>query len=612
MRLAPRTTLTLLLVAVVPLAFAGLSSLRLSERALRERTRELHDTVAQSVAARVNDAILARIRSVQYSATTMEFETLGPAALQGALRLIFRQVEGASAVALFDNDGKQVGVTQFLSLRRPDDTAVGDRPALTQPDIEEFGRRLPLTAAREVGAATSHPYVASDGGPRITVTAKGHADFVLSVELSLEDLRHLVANHRVGARGRAFVVDSDGRVILAPDRQAVAAREDRSGWEAVAAVLAYGQVPSRFHDPVLGDALGAVASIPNLHWSVVVAEPARDALAAATTLIRRALLWLLVAVAAASVLGVVSARALVRPIRLLHQGATALRAGNLTHRIGGTDRADELGDLAQAFTEMAQEIQRWNRELEHRVEQKSRALRETQDLLLRSQKLAAVGELGAGVAHEINNPLTGLLALAQLSLLNKPRDSKLRSRLEEIERQALRIQEIVDNLRRLTTSQAGIELQPTRVESLAEAALCLVEGRLNQQGIEVVRTFQPDVPQVTGDEAQLTEVFLHLISNARKAMPDGGTLTLGTGSVDGQLVSVRISDTGDGIPKALHSRIFEPFFTSKKDWQSKGLGLTLVSKIIESHHGRITVDSEVGAGATFTLLFPATQQRSLA
>lgn len=581
MRLTTRTTLTMLVVAAVPLALAGWSSIRLSEQALRQRARELHETVAQGLAERVDDALVARTTAVQSAAATLRFDTLDPDATRGALRLIFRQVDGASAVALFDADDAQVGSTQFLSAPVPDDPVLADRPALTAADIDAFGRHLPLGAARQVGASSSTPYFGSDGVPRLTLVARGHGGYLVAVELSLHDLQRTVTNRRVGPRGRAIVTDSKGRLLLGEERSATGE-----------------------------DVLSASATVPSLLWTVTVTEPEEDALAAATALTRQTLGWLLVALLFAAALGLILARAIVRPIRLLNEGASALRGGDLDHRIGGTERGDELGDLARTFNTMADEIQRWNDELEARVEGKTRELREAQELLVRSQKLAAVGELGAGVAHEINNPLAGILGVTQLALLEAPEGSKLRKRLQDVHHEGLRISKIVSNLQRLTSEP---EEKMGRVEliSVLEGTLSLLEGQLTQQGIEVVREYQPDIPEIRGDENQLSEAFFHLVTNAQAAMPEGGVLTLGIDSPDWQLVSVRISDTGTGIPSELLGRIFEPFFTARRRQKSKGLGLTIVSKIVDDHDGRIVVDSTFGSGSTFTVVLPAFQVRSM-
>src|SRR5207253_7932873 len=134
---------------------------------------------------------------------------------------------------------------------------------------------------------------------------------------------------------------------------------------------------------------------------------------------------------------------------------SALTGRELGHRVGDAGRGDELGDLARAFNAMAAEIERWNRELAQRVEEKTREAREAQDLLLRAQKLAAVGQLGAGVAHEVNNPLAGLLGQVQLLLMQEPADSGRRKKLETIETEAKRIREIVQRLQRSAEGDEG-------------------------------------------------------------------------------------------------------------------------------------------------------------
>jgi signal transduction histidine kinase len=162
----------------------------------------------------------------------------------------------------------------------------------------------------------------------------------------------------------------------------------------------------------------------------------------------------------------------------------------------------------------------------------------------------------------------------------------------------------------MATGEEGVMLRPTDVHAALEAALALVERQMAEQGIEVVRDFG-DVPEAAGDGDRLSDVFLQLISNARRAMPSGGTLTLSTRAIEEQLVEVRVEDTGIGIPKELQARIFEPFYTEKTEWRATGMGLTIVNRIIEAHHGSIAVHSAPGEGTTFTVLLPVAQVRPM-
>jgi signal transduction histidine kinase len=603
-------TLAMLIVAGLPLALAGWSSVHLAERELGTRTGDLHRAVARQMATTVGDQVRAAVREVKLAAAAFRFEGLTPEERQGVLRLVFRQTHGASAVVLLDDSARQAAPAVYLG-QRSADASLADRPPLTDEDVDRLGANIPFSAGREVGAAIGPVYVASDGTPRLAVAARTSGGLVLAVELTVPVLLSSVGSPRLGGRGRAFVVDRGGRVVLDDDRAVVAARQDRSAWPLVHAALGGEEIPGRYRDPLLGEAIGAAAQDADLGWAVVVAEPARDALQGARALVRRTLAWLMVALLAAAVLGVLTARAVTRPVRALRAGAVAIEAGDIAHRVPGDERGDELGDLARAFNAMATEVQRWRTELEGRVADKTRELREAQELLLRAQNLAALGQLGAGVAHEINNPLAGLLGMTQILLAREPAGTPLRDRLAAIEQQALRIRDIVENLRRLASGGEGITLVPTSVGDLIDGALAVEAPRLAGQKVAIVRELQ-EVPPVAADPAQMKEALLQIISNARRAMPDGGTLTVSARAIEGRLVAVRLADTGEGIPREIQERIFEPFFTTKRDWQAKGLGLTLANRIVELHRGRITVDSAPGEGAAFTITLPVMQARTLA
>jgi signal transduction histidine kinase len=257
------------------------------------------------------------------------------------------------------------------------------------------------------------------------------------------------------------------------------------------------------------------------------------------------------------------------------------------------------------IVEQNDEILGWNRTLEKRVEENTRELRQAQELLLRSRSLAALGELGSGVAHEINNPLAGVLGLAQLVLADLSPDNPARPMVEDIEAQALRIRKIVFNLLRFAQRQAGEDFQPLEVSRVLDDAIELCgPSELSTLGIQIVRRYLPGLPLIRGSATRLQEAFIQLIQNARNAMGSGGTLTVETTLPDPRLVRIAIGDTGRGIPPENLSRIFDPFFTTKDDWSRTGMGLTLVHKTVEEHGGQVQVQSEPGRGTTFWLTFP--------
>jgi signal transduction histidine kinase len=364
--------------------------------------------------------------------------------------------------------------------------------------------------------------------------------------------------------------------------------------------------------------IGAFVPGPPYPFGVVVEKTVASALLPVSRIRMATLLWIAISAILGGFIARVFARRLSGRVEDLAAGSRQIASGNLSFRISVRAR-DELGDLANAFNAMAQsldaarreiihqkdEISSWSRGLEKRVEEKTRELRQAQDLILRSRALAALGELGSGVAHEINNPLTGLLGLAQLLLVDLPANHPARSMVVDIENQALRIRKIVANLLRFVQRQAGEDLQPLDLARVLEDSIDLCgPAELASAGIQVVRRYASPTPPVRGNVTQLQEAFIQLIQNARGAMPSGGTLTLEISVPDANLVRVTVGDTGRGIDPQHLPRIFDPFFTTKETWTGVGLGLSLVHKAIEDHGGVTQVASEVGRGTTFSMTFP--------
>ncbi len=227
--------------------------------------------------------------------------------------------------------------------------------------------------------------------------------------------------------------------------------------------------------------------------------------------------------------------------------------------------------------------------------------------MVAAQKLAGVGTLAAGVAHEINSPLqviTGMsdgILLRLDQTLTKP--ESLRRQLETIKRNAWRCAEIVRAL--LTYSRpSATQTLPNDLNELIRDGLLLIEHQLRSwSNIAVVTELEPNLPPLVCDPNQITQVLINLLTNARDAMPDGGEIVIGTAYTAGRLC-LQVSDNGVGIPGATRSRIFDPFYTTKPMGKGSGLGLSIVAGIVQAHGGAIDVQSQVGRGTTFSLYFP--------
>ena len=230
--------------------------------------------------------------------------------------------------------------------------------------------------------------------------------------------------------------------------------------------------------------------------------------------------------------------------------------------------------------------------------------------LLRSEKLSSVGVLAAGVAHEINNPLTTILGYAKLLLEGLAEDDTDRPALELVADEARRVQEIVRNLLDFSRQDRG-EVSAVSLSEVLERTLSLVAPDLRKRQVVVHRQLDPDIPLVLANGRRLEQVFVNLITNAAHAMEGGGDLTLTTGTEPGRdtPVFVDVQDTGAGIPPQIQARVFDPFFTTKEQGQGTGLGLAVSHGIISDSGGDIEVHSEQGQGTTFRVWLQSAQEQ---
>jgi two-component system NtrC family sensor kinase len=292
-----------------------------------------------------------------------------------------------------------------------------------------------------------------------------------------------------------------------------------------------------------------------------------------------------------SVLTAIYVETLIRPILGLHQIMMRAGRGDLAARADDR-RRDEVGELAGAFNRMMDELED-TRELE----------RARQAQLAHTEKMAAMGTLAAGVAHEVNNPLAGILTCIE-TIRDNPEDSDLRARyLELVEQGIKRISHTVENLLDFSRPRE-MRLEPTSINHNLQHVAELVEYNLRKNHVEVRLELDGHEPVVLADHFQMEQLFLNLVLNAAQAMRKGGTLTLRTRRRGGNIVA-EVIDTGEGIPADVRDRIFDPFFTTRGVGQGTGLGLAVSYSIVSAHGGAIEVESTVGVGSTFRVVLPA-------
>jgi two-component system, NtrC family, sensor kinase len=449
-----------------------------------------------------------------------------------------------------------------------------------------------------------------------TVKNSTHYDMLLNQRESVHRIITTIGKQDGIKKVRIF--NKDGAIIFSTDQLDVGQMVDKRA-EACYACHAAGRPLERlpisertriFHFPDSGRVLGIINPIYNepscwqsachahqptqkvlgvLDISMSLDEVDRDMRASQN----RLLLFGIVAIAAVSLMiYLLVDRIVLRPVHEIVAATRKVAAGDLHYKIALTKR-DEIGILADSFNEM------------------TKKLSEAQRQVYQSQKLAAVGQLAAGVAHEINNPLTGVLSYSSFLLKRAADTPEFKEDLEVIVRETQRCRGIVKGLLDFARPSPP-EKHPSDINEIIERAIRLVHAQLAAHRVEVQRQFGADLPTVNADANQIQQIIVNLLLNANDALgEDGGTIALATkvrtngdgARAQAPTVEISVSDTGCGIPAAHLERIFEPFF-STKGRKGTGLGLAVAWGIVERHNGRIEVESEVGKGTTFRVLLP--------
>jgi two-component system, NtrC family, sensor kinase len=280
-------------------------------------------------------------------------------------------------------------------------------------------------------------------------------------------------------------------------------------------------------------------------------------------------------------------------IGILAKASKQLASGNLETKVQRTSH-DELGDLADAFNYMAEALRERDEKLKEFAKRK----------IMESERLALIGQLSANVAHELNNPLQGIVTYSNLLLEGEGCDEETRTNAQKIAIQANRCRDIIRGLLDFSRHK-NPDKTLCSVNNLLRGCVSLVERQTIFQNIEIVMNLDESDPLVVIDPSQVERVFLNLIINAADAMENGGKLTLITGrDRDGKNVEIKVQDTGHGISEENMEKIFDPFFTTKETGHGVGLGLAISFGIVNEHNGAINVESEPGKGTTFTVSFP--------
>ena len=615
MRFGAKIGLVLLAVGVLPVALLGLVSYTVARDELQRTVGRMQTQAAEDLALFTERTVTSSLDNLNLStAALLPLDEFSRSELSQILEIPYRQLPFVSILALVDD--QKVPVAGPVFERRPDlDPALSGREPIREADLALFSKMLRVAPAAPGATTMTEPYRSGGGPLRIAVAHRLGPNRSIVAEIVLRDVEARIAELSAGT-GIAYLVDGKGEVLAHGQPGATLTAEERRMPEVgFAKKISWSRLVHR-QDGTRW--LAAFAPVGRYGWGVVVAQPMAIAFGAAERLRFYTFTWAALGLVLAVALGTLLARRVTLPIQRLSRAAGAIAAGDYGTPVDAGGK-DELAELGRAFARMTAELRRrdeeiraWNEELQKRVGERTAELKAAQDQILRTRRMAALGSLGAGLAHELNNPMTaitGYLAILRKQCSPESPQAEMIARAQE---QAGRVARVVEDLRSFADQERTVSGQRFSLGRAVNSALSLYEDRLRASGIALTKRFDERLPDAQGDPVQIQQVVAHLVENAINAMPKGGELDVSLGTVDGDALRLRIADTGQGIPSGIRERIFDPFFTTKEKAGQVGLGLSVSHSIVEAHHGRIVVESEEGLGAAVTVLLPTAAAAHLA
>jgi two-component system, NtrC family, sensor kinase len=464
---------------------------------------------------------------------------------------------------------------------------------VSKGELLHFRETHPLPAAIQDGEPYVEYSTVSPRLPTLTLTIyqparEGKEAVTASAVIRLDKLLGLARRSRVF---ETFLLDARGRFLAHSDRTRIATLAEPSWWNRIKTVRTPGMTidyESR------GNAMvGGFSRISCGGLTAGVQIRQSSAYLTSRELLGDLVVISLTLLGAAALLSLFWSRRLTRPIEELSEATRKVGQGRFEVEVKTKSR-DEIGALAGSFNTMAVELKDREQALKHLYGQ-----------LIQSEKMAAFGALGAGIAHEVKNPLAGILGITQLSLRAVDDKHPLEKNLKIIEKETKRCKTIIENLLRFAR-QEQVEYSEVDLQQVVDDALAIVDHQLGINSVKVEKELEEELPLCRGNGNQLQQVLMNLMINAQQAMGGNpGTVKLSAKkSVEGG-VELRVSDTGPGIPPEIRQKIFDPFFTTKPAGQGTGLGLSVTYGIIRDHGGEIRLESAVGEGATFIITLPA-------
>ena len=555
-----------------------------------DKTAYIHDltsVIALHTAQEVRSELMSYERRMRVLARLMHDENLTREHKADLLKRLFEDFQEFVAISFY------LGTDEPVTVYDPE---ILEANGLGREDLLRFRDEHPLPTDRILaGEVYIENSTVSKDLPTLTMAisqelVQENKKAMLVAVIHLETLLELAGRSKVF---ETFLINNKGMLLAHADQERVTSHlsmKDLPDLE----VLHEGQSLGTSTEYLQGDRemVGGFASVDLGGLIVGVQIPKTAAYLTARQLLNNLIVVSLLLLVASAVVGLFWSRHITRPIEQLSNATHVVGKGRFDIQVKATSH-DEIGDLARSFNQMASELKA-----------REEALKESQSALIQSEKMAAFGQLGAGIAHEVKNPLAGILGYAQLAMRKLSDDHPLRKNLQIIEKETKRCKAIIENLMKFARQEESIQ-EPIQINRVVEDAIAIVDHQLGINEVRLEKELGEGLPSIQGNANQLQQVLMNLLINGQQAMNGKpGTIRIITRSVNSS-VQVRVSDTGPGIPKEIQSKLFEPFFTTKPAGQGTGLGLSVTYGIIKDHRGEIGLESREGEGATFIITLPA-------
>lgn len=580
----------------VPYCLLTFFSVSISSEMIHNSTMDHLQNLVEVKETAIEQWIKERVSDVKTLAESQEIKSMDPKRIEPFLTLLKHFERAYLEIRILNLKGQIVsGDRSKTSFEKEEwfQRAIEEKTFILRPTLQTQSFRPAITIAFTIKDARNQPIG------------------VLQESVDLTYISDLISESKLGDTGKLFIVDPQGAFVL-HDKLAKLSKKGIykvSYFENIQPQPTYIGV---YQDYEGIEVLGSWKWIPILRCYLVAEQDTKQAFYQIYLLVKKAIIIFIISTLLILGISYWVVGRVTDPIKRLSETVTSFANGHFGETIS-TSREDEIGKLIAGFNVMAEKLKKAYATLEGKVESSNkeleiayRMLKQRQEQLIQSEKMAALGQLSAGIAHEIRNPLTSIKIFIQSLEKEIDLDENQKEDFRIIMKEIDRINENITRFLNFARPEEPL-FQKIRVGELIKDTVNLLAVKLKNGGIRLDISLPEECPPVEGDPKQLAQVVLNLLLNAVEAMPQGGTLTIRTTvkvNPDDlkEFLQLIIKDTGQGISEKDRPYLFDPFFTTKAG--GTGLGLSIVYSIIQKHNGRIEVESDLGKGSSFILSLP--------